>query len=135
MPSKVYRKLHKVDSRGVSTSATIEYGEFALKALEGKVIGEKELEAAKKAAVKIIKLQGGAVVIRMSHKLSFTSKGIGARLGGGKGGVDGYVFNATKGTVVMESVGVTEEVAKKAFSAAMSKLSIDVEFIKKKFVY
>ena len=135
MASKAYRKLHKIDSRGVASSTSINYGEFGVKILDGSVVYEKELEAAKKAATKIIKTHGGYVVIRLSHKLSYTSKGIGARLGGGKGGVDGYCFNALSGSLVMEFCGVGKEVAIEAFNAAKSKLSSNVSLVRKKFAF
>lgn len=136
MPSMVRRKMQGIDSSGISTSLSIQYGEFALKVTGlGSTIGEKELEAAKKAATKIVKLNGGVVISRLNHKMSVTSKGIGARLGGGKGGVDRHVFNAKSGMVILECLGVSEEIARKAFSAACSKLSVAASFVKKKFVY
>jgi large subunit ribosomal protein L16 len=135
MASKAYRKLHRIDSRGVASSTSINYGEFGIKILNGSVVYEKELEAAKKAATKIIKTHGGSVIIRLSHKLSYTSKGIGARLGGGKGGVDGYCFNALSGSLIMEFCGVGRSIAVKAFNAAKSKLSSQVSLVHKKFAF
>ena len=52
-------------------------------------------------------------------------------MGGGKGGVDHYVFPIKPGRIIFEMEGVKEEIAREALRMAADKLPIKTKFIKR----
>jgi len=135
MPSHQYRKVRKIRSNGISTSTSISFGAFGLRSLEGFRLSEKTLEAARKVIMRYIKLNGGVLYVKTMHKLPVTKKPLETRMGSGKGGVDCYVYNVKKGSVLFEIDGVSRVVAKNALEKASAKLSTKCTFISKKFIF
>jgi len=60
-----------------------------------------------------------------------TSKGEEVPLGGGKGGVDHYVFVVKPGRIMFELDGVKEDLAREALEKAGDKMPIKTKFVKK----
>jgi len=52
-------------------------------------------------------------------------------MGGGKGGVDHYVFPIRPGRIIFELDGIKEETVKEAFRKAADKLPIKTKLIKR----
>ena len=58
-----------------------------------------------------------------------TKKPIEVRMGKGKGNVEYWVAKIQPGRVLYEMEGVTEEIAREAFSRAAAKLPIQTSFV------
>jgi len=132
-PKKVkHRKWQKGRGRGkrIETRATqLSFGSFGLKALEGKWITARQIEAARRAIIRYLK-KGGKLWIRVFPDHPVTKKGNEVPMGGGKGSVDHYVVPVKPGRILFELEGIEEEVAKEAFRKASSKLPIKTKFVK-----
>lgn len=132
MPKKVkHRKWHKGSSRGVETRATeINFGSFGLKSLGTKWITARQLEASRRYIIRYLK-KGGKLWVRIFPDKPVTFKGSEVGMGGGKGGVDHYVFPIKPGRMIFELDGLKEEIAKEALEGAAMKLPIKTKFVKK----
>ena len=60
-----------------------------------------------------------------------TFKGSEVGMGGGKGGVDHYVYAIRPGRMIFEIDGLKEDIAKEALEGAGNKLPIKTKFVKK----
>lgn len=132
MPKKVkHRKWFKGTSKGIETRATeLNFGSFGLKAMGTKWVTARQMEAARRNIIRYLK-KGGKLWMRVFPDKPVTSKGPEVPLGGGKGGVDHYVFAMKPGRIIFELDGVKEELAREAFYGAAKKLPIKTKFIKK----
>lgn len=133
MPKKVkHRKWRKgrvrteIENRGTDLA----FGSFGLKAVEGEWISARQIEAARRTIIRYLK-KGGKFWVRIFPDKPVTKKGVEVPMGGGKGGVDHYVFAVRPGRVMFELEGVKEEVAREAFKMAADKLPIKTKFIKR----
>src|SRR3989344_3991284 len=125
MPKKVkHRKWHKGVSRGIETRATqVNFGSYGLKSLDTKWITARQLESARRYIIRYLK-KGGKLWIRIFPDKPVTFKGSEVGMGGGKGGVDHYVYPIKPGRMIFELDGLKEEVAREALVGAGSKLPI-----------
>ena len=134
MPKKVkYRKLHRGRNRyGGRATRKIEvsFGDFGLKSLETRLITARQIEAARRAIVRLFK-KGGKVWTRVFPDKSVTTKSAEVPMGGGKGAVDHYVAAIKAGTVIMEVGGVDEVTAREALRLASYKLPVKTKIVKK----
>ena len=113
-----------------SGGANLDFGEYGLKS-QGRVwLNAIQLEAARKAISHYTK-RVGKLWIRVFPDKTYTKKGAGTRMGGGKGEVEGYVAVVKPGRIIFELGGLTEEIAREAFKRAAAKLPIKTKFIKK----
>jgi len=110
--------------RGLAKGGTeIEFGDFGLQALEASWITNRQIEAARIAMTRKIK-RGGKVWINIFPHKSVTKKAAETRMGSGKGSPEGFVAVVKPGRVMFEMSGVSEELAREAFSLAAQKLPI-----------
>jgi large subunit ribosomal protein L16 len=132
LPKKVkHRKWHRGVSRGIETrGGKIDFGSFGLKSLGTKWITSRQIEAARRAILRHLK-KGGKLWIRIFPDKPVTTKGTEVPMGGGKGGVDHYVFPIKPGRIIFEIEGIPEEEAKEAFKKASDKLPIKTKFVKR----
>jgi len=132
MPKKVkHRKWHKNPSKGIENRATeINFGSFGLKALDTKWITARQLEAARRYIIRYFK-KGGKLWVRIFPDKPVTFKGAEVGMGGGKGGVDHYVYPIRPGRMIFELDGLKEEIAREALEGAGVKLPIKTKFVKK----
>lgn len=134
MASKKYRKFKKVDSSGLASSNTkLNFGVIGLKVTTGARITQKQAEAARKVISRMIKPSGGILFINLMHLIPVTKKPLEVRMGGGKGGVDHYVYNCKSGFVIFEISNVTEAIAKEALVKASKKLPSDTIIVSRRF--
>ena len=75
--------------------------------------------------------KGGKLWIRIFPDKPVTSKGEEVPLGGGKGGVDHYVYPIKPGRIIFEIDGLKEEIAKEALEGAGRKLPVGTKFVKR----
>lgn len=132
-PKKVkHRKWMKGRRRGKgveSRGTEMVFGSFGLKALEGKWITARQLEAARRVIIRYLK-KGGKFWVRVFPDKPVTLKGTEVPMGGGKGAVDHYVCSIKPGRIIFELEGLEEEMARQAFRGATDKLPIKTKFIK-----
>ncbi len=132
LPRKVkHRKSFKGRRRqkGFATSGTeLAFGGFGIKAQDYAWISSRQIEASRRAILKFLK-KGGKLWIRIFPDKPVTTKGVEVPMGGGKGGVDHYVFVVKPGRIIFELDGVSEETAKEALKKASDKLPIKTKFI------
>ena len=132
MPRKVkHRKWRKGRSKGVERRGTdLVFGSFGLKSLDTKWISARQIEAARRVIIRYLK-KGGKLWVRIFPDKPVTRKGTEVPMGGGKGGVDHYVFPIKPGRILFELEGIKESEARDALTKATDKLPIKTKFIKK----
>lgn len=132
MPKRTkHRKIFKGRVRGPATSGHyIAFGEYALQAQGHERITSRQIESARQAMTRYIK-RGGKIWIRIFPHTAVSSKGLGAKMGSGKGNPEFYVAQVRPGTILFEMQGVKEEVAREAMRLAGHKLPIKTRFLVK----
>ncbi|MFA6190211.1 MAG: 50S ribosomal protein L16 [Candidatus Staskawiczbacteria bacterium] len=132
MPKKVkHRKWHKGVSKGVENRATeINFGKFGLKSLDTRWLTARQIESARRYIIRYLK-KGGKLWVRIFPDKPVTFKGAEVGMGGGKGGVDHYVFAIRPGRIIFELDGLKEDVSRQALEGAGRKLPIKTKFVKK----
>ncbi|KRN29143.1 50S ribosomal protein L16 [Lactobacillus selangorensis] len=109
---------------------TVAFGEYGLEALESHWISNRQIEAARVAMTRYMK-RGGKVWIRIFPQKSYTAKGVGVRMGSGKGAPAGWVAVVKREKIMFEIAGVSEETAREALRLASNKLPIRTKFVKR----
>lgn len=126
-----YRKSMKNPQTGNATrGANIDFGKYAIKALEPAWISSRQIEAARRAMTRYIK-RGGKIWIRIFPDKPVTKKPNEVRMGSGKGNLDHYVAVVKPGRILFEMDGVPLDVAKEALRLARHKLPIKTKFVVK----
>ncbi len=124
-----FRKQHKGRNRGLATNGNkVSFGEYGLKATTRGRITARQIESARRAINRHIK-RGGKVWIRIFPDVPVTSKPLEVRQGKGKGNVEFWAAKVQPGTVLYEMEGVSEKVAREAFSLAAAKLPVKTVFV------
>jgi large subunit ribosomal protein L16 len=134
-PKRVkYRKSHKGHRRGkAQAGATVEFGDFGLKALESAWITSRQIEAARRAIVRYIR-RGGKVWIRIFPDKPVTKKAAETRMGSGKGAPDHWVAVVKRGRILFELSGVDHDLAKEAMRLAAHKLPFETSLVARETV-
>ncbi len=130
MPKKVkHRKVMRGKRRGKAyRGSTINFGDYALKALECGWITSRQIEAARVAMTRFVK-RGGKIWIRVFPDKPITKKPAETRMGKGKGAPESWVAVVKPGKILYEMEGVPMEVAKEAMRLAAHKLPMRTKFI------
>ena len=124
-----FRKQQKGRNRGLAhRGSEVSFGEFGLKAVGRGRITARQIEAARRAMTRHIK-RGGKIWIRIFPDKPITKKPLEVRQGKGKGSVEYWVAQIQPGRVLYEMEGVTEEIAREAFTLAAAKLPIATKFV------
>ncbi len=124
-----FRKQHKGRNRGLSTNGNkVSFGEYGLKCTTRGRITARQIEAARRAINRHIK-RGGKVWIRVFPDVPVTSKPLEVRQGKGKGNVEYWAAKVQPGTVLYEMEGVSEKIAREAFTLAAAKLPVKTVFV------
>ena len=134
-PKKVkYRKTMKGNMRGKAyRGSDVSFGEFGLKAMEPGWITSRQIEAARIAITRHAK-KGCKLWIRIFPDKPITRKPAETRMGKGKGNPEFWVAVVKPGRVVYEVSGITEQLAKEAFTLASKKLPLQMRFVKREGV-
>ena len=132
LPKRVkYRRVHRGRLTGKAMRGNkVTYGEFGLVALEPAWITSNQIEAARIAMTRYTK-RGGKVWIKIFPDKPYSKKGLGTRMGSGKGAPEGWVAVVKNQKVMFEIGGVTEDVAREALRLAQHKLPIKTRIITK----
>lgn len=124
-----YRKSFRGKRRGMATRGEkISFGNFGLMAIENGWISSRQIEAARRAMARYT-ARGGRIWIRIFPDKPVTRHPAEARMGSGKGDVEGYVAVVKRGNLIFEMGAVPKEVAKEAMRLATHKLPVKTKFI------
>ena len=129
-PKRVkHRKVHRGRMKGKATGHTeIQYGDYAIVALEPGWITNRQIEASRVAMTRHIK-RGGKVWISLFPDKPVTEKPAETRMGSGKGNPEGWVAVVKPGKVMFELAGVPEDLAREALRLAGHKLPVKTKFV------
>ena len=124
-----HRKMQRGRMKGeTKRGATIDFGSFALKAMESIWLTDRQIESARQAMTRHMKREG-SVWIRVFPDKPITRKPAEVRMGKGKGAPDHWAAVVQPGRILFEADGVPEQVAKEAFELAAQKLPIKTKFV------
>ncbi|HKJ82415.1 MAG TPA: 50S ribosomal protein L16 [Mariprofundaceae bacterium] len=131
-PKKIrWRKHHKELQRIRGKSprgASLNFGQYGLKAMEPGRITARQIEAARIAMTRHIKRQG-RIWIRMFPDLPVSGKPAEVRMGSGKGSPEYWVAAVRAGRILYEMDGIDEELAREALRLASTKLPIRTKIV------
>lgn len=129
-PKRVkFRKKQKGRVKGLAQRGhMLAFGTFGIKSLEPGWITSRQLEAARIAVTRNMKREG-QVWIRVFPDKPITKKPAEVRMGKGKGAPEYWVACVRPGTMLFESGGVTEDVAKESMRLAAQKLPMKTKFV------
>lgn len=124
-----FRKQQRGRMKGLATRGNeINFGEFALQALEPCWITSRQIEASRRAMTRYIR-RGGKIWIRVFPDKPVTMRPAETRMGSGKGSPEYWVAVVKPGRILFEIGGVAEPVAREAMRLASYKLPIKTKFI------
>ncbi len=126
-----YRKQHRGRLKGKANRGNkINFGNYALQALEPTWITSRQIEAARRTITRFTKRDGKLWIMIFPDK-PITARSAETRMGSGKGAVSHWVSSVRPNTILFELVGINREIAKEAMRIASYKLPIKTKFISK----
>lgn len=126
-----YRKEFRGRHKGIAYRNTnVDFGEYGLKTVQRGRIKAQAIEAARKK-ITFVTQRSGKYWVKIFPHNPVTIKPSGVKMGGGKGAVDHYEVKVRPGQILFELGGVTEEMARSAFSKAAHKLPVKTKFVVK----
>jgi len=124
-----YRKAHKGRIHGPAKGGTeLNFGAFGLKAVEPERVTARQIEAARRAITRHLK-RLGRVWIRIFPDVPVSTKPAEVRMGSGKGNPEFWVCRVHPGRIMFEIDGVSEQIAREAFTLAAAKLPIRAKIV------
>ncbi|OJY35532.1 MAG: 50S ribosomal protein L16 [Rhizobiales bacterium 65-9] len=126
-----YRRAFKGRIKGeTKAGASLNFGQFGLKALEPERITARQIEAARRAITREMK-RVGRVWIRIFPDLPVSKKPTEVRMGSGKGAPEFWAARVAPGRIMFEVDGVPEATAREALRLGAAKLPIKTRFIQR----
>ncbi|MBD2772471.1 50S ribosomal protein L16 [Iningainema tapete] len=124
-----FRKQQRGRMEGMATrGSNLNFGDFALQALEPAWITSRQIEASRRAMTRYIR-RGGKIWIRIFPDKPVTMRPAETRMGSGKGSPEFWVAVVKPGRILFEIAGVPEATAREAMRLAAYKLPIKTKFI------
>ena len=124
-----FRKMMKGRNRGLAQRGSkVSFGEYGLQALDRGWISNVQIEAARVAINRPVKRRGKTWISIFPDK-PITGKPLEVRMGKGKGSVEYWVAEIQPGRMLYEMEGVSEEIARDAFTLAAAKLPVQTTFV------
>jgi len=128
-----YRKAFKGRIHGTAKGGTtLNFGAYGLKALAPERITSRQIESARRAINRHLK-RSGRVWIRIFPDVPVSSKPAEVRMGKGKGATEYWAARVKPGRIMFEIEGVSEDLAREAFTLASAKLPIQTKFVTRAF--
>src|SRR5271166_3703908 len=125
----IYRKAHKGRIKGVTRAgATLNFGNYGLKAMEPERITARQIEASRRAITRAMR-RAGRVWIRIFPDVPVSQKPAEVRMGSGKGSPEFWVARVHPGRIIFEIDGVSEPLAREALALGAAKLPIRTKFV------
>ncbi len=126
-----FRKQQRGRMQGPATRGNnIDFGDYAMQALEPAWITARQIEASRRAMNRYIR-RGGKIWIRLFPDKPVTQRAAETRMGSGKGNPEFWVAVVKPGRIMFEVAGVTEDIAREAIRLAAAKMPIKTRFIKR----
>lgn len=126
-----YRKAHKGRVQAKSKAGTmLAFGSFGLKSLDMIRVTARQIEAARRAAVRRMK-RIGKLWIRIFPDLPVSKKPAEVRMGKGKGSPEFFACRVSPGRIMFEVEGVDEDVAVEALELAAAKLPVRTKIVRR----
>lgn len=126
-----FRKQHRGRLKGkASRGNTINFGDYALQALEPTWLTSRQIEATRRTITRYTK-RGGKLWITVFPDKPITARAAESRMGSGKGAVEYWVAVVKPGHILFELSGVPLKLAKEALQIASYKLPIKTKFLTK----
>lgn len=126
-----FRKAHKGRVASKAKAGTmLAFGSFGLKSLDQERVTARQIEAARKAAVRHMKRQG-RLWIKIFPDLPVSKKPAEVRMGKGKGSPEFFAVRVSPGSIMFEIEGVSEEVANRALELASAKLPVRTKIVRR----
>lgn len=124
-----FRKQHKLRNTGIAVrGSSVSFGEYGLKSVDRGRLTARQIESARRAITRHCK-RDGKLWIRIFPDKPITKKPLEVRMGKGKGSVEYWVAQIKPGTMLYELQGVSESLAREAFTLAAAKLPVKTKFI------
>jgi large subunit ribosomal protein L16 len=124
-----FRKQHRGRMKGNAYRGnTLNFGDFALQAVEPCWITSRQIEAARRAITRYVR-RGGKLWIRVFPDKPVTMRPAETRMGSGKGNPEFWVAVVKPGRIMFEIAGIPEATAREAMRLAAQKLPIKTKFI------
>jgi large subunit ribosomal protein L16 len=124
-----FRKQQRGRMKGLATRGSdLNFGDFALQAIEPCWITSRQIEASRRAMTRYIR-RGGKIWIRIFPDKPVTQRAAETRMGSGKGNPEFWVAVVKPGRILFEIAGVPETTAREAMRLASHKLPIKTKFI------
>ncbi len=124
-----FRKQHKGRNNGVAVrGSSVSFGEYGLKSMSRGRLTARQIEAARRTISRHVK-RTGKMWIRVFPDKPITKKPLEVRMGKGKGSVEFWVAQVKPGTMLYEIQGVSEDLAREAFTLAAAKLPVKTTFV------
>lgn len=124
---KTFRNVASLEGNA-KRGKSVAFGKFGLVAEEAHWVTNRQIEAARIAMTRHIR-RGGKVWIRIFPDKPYTKKPAETRMGKGKGNPEGWVAVVRPGRVMFEMSALDENVARRAFELAASKLPLKCKMI------
>ena len=131
-PKRVkYRKTQRGRRKGSAQRGNeVSFGEFGLQSLANVWMTNVQIEAARVAIARNVKL--GKIYIRVFPDKPVTKKPAETRMGKGKGMDESWVAVVKRGKILFEVEGLPEALARESMRLAASKLPFRTRFISRK---
>ncbi|AFZ48139.1 LSU ribosomal protein L16 RplP [Cyanobacterium sp. HL-69] len=124
-----FRKQHRGRMTGNAYRGnSINFGDYALQAIEPCWITSRQIEAARRAITRYVR-RGGKIWIRIFPDKPVTMRPAETRMGSGKGNPEYWVAVVKPGRIMFEIAGIPEATAREAMRLAAAKLPIKTKFI------
>lgn len=124
-----FRKQHKGRNNGIAVrGSSVSFGEYGLKSTSRGRLTARQIEAARRSISRHVK-RVGKMWIRVFPDKPITKKPLEVRMGKGKGSVEFWVAQVKPGTMLYEIQGVSEDLAREAFTLAAAKLPVKTTFV------
>ena len=126
-----FRKVQTGRNRGLAQRGNkVSFGEFGLKATTRGRLTSRQIESARRTITRTVK-RGGKLYIRVFPDKPISKKPLEVRMGKGKGNVEYWVAQVQPGKVLYEVQGVSEQLAREAFTLAAAKIPVSTTFVKR----
>ncbi len=126
-----FRKAHKGRVQPKAKAGTmLAFGSFGLKSLDACRVTARQIEAARRAAVRFMKRQG-KLWIKIFPDLPVSKKPAEVRMGKGKGSPEYFAVRVSPGRIMFEVDGFTDDVASRALELASAKLPVRTKIVKR----
>lgn len=110
---------------GIATRGySLAFGEYGLKAITAARVTAQQIEAARKAMMRILKKHGCKLIIRIFPDQIQTKKPAETRMGGGKGNPEIWCVPVLPGCILFEVQNANLKACTEAFALASAKLPV-----------